>query len=119
MLSRRLATLGHFPSVDAIESISRLADQVSDPNHIVARRRVLELLSSHHESEELINIGAYARGSNPMTDVAIALKPRIDAFLRQERDDRSPFPATCRALCELAAESERLRQAAAAAAGIG
>ncbi len=119
VLSRRLATRGHFPAVDAIESISRLADQVSDPNHITARRRVLELLSAHRESEELINIGAYARGSNPMTDVAIALKPRIDAFLRQERDDRAPFPATCRALCELAAESERLRQAAVAAAGGG
>jgi FliI/YscN family ATPase len=119
VLSRKLATRGHFPAVDPLESISRLADQVSDPNHVTARRRVLELLSAHRESEELINIGAYARGSNPMTDVAIALKPRIDGFLRQEREDRAPFPATCRTLCELAAESERLRQAAVAAAGTG
>lgn len=117
VLSRKLATRGHFPAIDPLESISRLADQVSDRNHLVARRRIIELLSAHRESEELINIGAYARGSNPMTDVSIALRPRIDAFLRQERAEATEFPATCRMLCELAAESERLRQAAVAASG--
>lgn len=116
VLSRRLASRGHYPAVDALESISRLADQVSDPNHVVARRRVVELLAAHRESEELINIGAYVPGSNPMTDVAIALRPRIDAFLRQFGEDRTAFPATCQAICELAAESERLRQAAIGAA---
>ena len=62
--------------------------------HITARRRVSNC-SSHREREELINIKAYARGSNPMTDVAVALKPSIDAFLRQEADERpsSPTPA--------------------------
>ncbi|MEE2972669.1 MAG: FliI/YscN family ATPase [Planctomycetota bacterium] len=117
VLSRRLANRGHFPAIDPLDSISRVADQVSDANHITARRRVIELLSAHRENEELINIGAYARGSNPMTDVAIALKPSLDAFLRQESDERAEFPVTCRGLCELAAESERLRQAAVAAAG--
>lgn len=109
VLSRRLASRGHFPAIDPLESISRLADQVSDPNHIIARRRLFELLASHRESEELISIGAYARGSNPMTDVAIALKPAMDTFLRQSKDDLTEFPLTCGALCELAAESERLR----------
>ena len=115
VLSRRLASRGHFPAIDPLESISRLADQISDPNHVVARRRVVELLAAHRESEELINIGAYVPGSNPMTDVAIALRPRIDAFLRQLSEDRTTFPATCQAVCELAAESEQLRQAAIAA----
>ncbi|MBC03959.1 MAG: hypothetical protein CMJ34_11765 [Phycisphaerae bacterium] len=112
VLSRRLANRGHFPAIDPLESISRLADQVSDANHVTARRRILELMASHRESEELISIGAYAAGSNPMTDVAIALKPAIDAFLKQDKDDLTDFPLTCRTLCELAAESERLRQAA-------
>jgi len=111
VLSRRLAGRGHFPAIDPLESVSRLADQVSDPNHVTARRRLVELLAAHRESEELINIGAYAQGSNPVTDVAIGLKPAIDAFLRQDRDERTDFPLTCRALCELAAESERQRQA--------
>lgn len=115
VLSRRLASRGHFPAIEPLDSISRVADQVSERNHEVARRRVIELLAAYRESEELINIGAYAAGSNPMTDVAIALRPRLDAFLRQDRDERSSFPDTCRALYELAAESERLRQAATAA----
>ncbi|MCP4837532.1 MAG: FliI/YscN family ATPase [Phycisphaera sp.] len=109
VLSRRLASRGHFPAIDPLESISRLADQVSDPNHITARRRLFELLASYRESEELISIGAYARGSNPMTDVAVALKPAMDTFLKQGKDDLTEFPLTCGALCELAAESERLR----------
>ena len=107
-----MANRGHFPAIDPLESISRLADQVSDANHVTARRRILELMASHRESEELISIGAYAAGSNPMTDVAIALKPAIDAFLKQDKDDLTDFPLTCRTLCELAAESERLLQAA-------
>ncbi len=115
VLSRRLASRGHFPAVDPLDSISRLADQVSDPNHAVARRRVIELLAAHRESEELINIGAYVPGSNPMTDVAIALRPKIDAFLRQLTEEQTPFPATCQTVCELAAESEQLRQAIVAA----
>jgi len=111
VLSRRLANRGHFPAIDPLESISRLADQVSDANHITSRRRLLELLASYQESEELISIGAYAKGSNPMTDVAMAVKPAIDAFLKQGKDERTDFPLTCRTVCELAAESERLRQA--------
>jgi FliI/YscN family ATPase len=110
VLSRRMANRGHFPAIDPLESISRLADQVSDDNHVTARRRIMELLSAYRESEELISIGAYAKGSSPMTDVAIALKPAIDVFLKQARDERTEFPVTCRTLCELAGESERLRQ---------
>merc|ERR1711965_1190888 len=84
VLSRRLASRGHFPAIEPLDSISRVADQVSERNHEVARRRGIELLAAYRESEELINIGAYAAGSNPMTDVAIALRPRLDAYLRQE-----------------------------------
>ncbi len=112
VMSRKLAARGHFPAIESLDSISRLADQVSDQTHEVARRRILELLAAHRESEELINIGAYASGSNVMTDVAIALKPKLDAFLRQDRSEHSSFPATCKALYELAAESEQLRLAA-------
>ena len=112
VMSRKLAARGHFPAIEPLDSISRLADQVSDRTHEVARRRILELLAAHRESEELINIGAYAPGSNVMTDVAIALKPKLDAFLRQDRSEQSSFPATCKALYELAAESEQLRLAA-------
>ena len=116
VLDRALASRGHFPAIEPLDSISRVADQVCDVHHITARRRLLELLSAYRESRELINIGAYARGSNPMTDTAIALKDHIDAFLRQDGHEASPLPETCKTLLELCAESERVRQAAIAAA---
>ena len=70
--------------------------------HREARRLVTRLVAAWAEAEELINIGAYAHGSNADCDVAIALKPRIDAFLRQEVQEKAGYPETCRALLELA-----------------
>lgn len=101
-LSRRLAARGHFPAVDLLESISRVADIVCDEHHRNARRVILKLMAAYAEAEELINIGAYAKGSNPDCDVALALKPRIDAYLRQEIEEHAEYPHTCRALLELA-----------------
>jgi FliI/YscN family ATPase len=105
-LSRRLAARGHFPAVDLQDSISRVADIVCDEPHRQARRMVLKLVAAYAEAEELITIGAYAHGSNPDCDVAIAMKPRIDAFLRQEIDEQTDYPHVCRALLELAAAAE-------------
>ncbi|MCZ6736253.1 MAG: FliI/YscN family ATPase [Phycisphaerales bacterium] len=101
-LSRRLAARGHYPAADMLESISRVADIVCDEPHRLARRVILKLLAAYAEAEELINIGAYARGSNPDCDVAITLKPKIDEFLRQEIGEKAEYPNTCRALVELA-----------------
>ncbi len=101
-LARRLAARGHFPAVDLSESISRVADVVCDETHREARRLIMRLVAAWSEAEELINIGAYAHGSNMDCDVAIALKPRIDAFFRQEIRDRTAYPETCRGLLELA-----------------
>jgi FliI/YscN family ATPase len=114
-LSRRLAARGHYPAVDILESISRVADDVCDQNHIAARRRVRRLIAAYAEAEELINIGAYARGSNADCDIAIALKPALDRFLTQERDEQAQYPLTCRALLELAAQAEALAGQRAAA----
>ncbi|MHC4774388.1 MAG: FliI/YscN family ATPase [Planctomycetota bacterium] len=106
-LSRRLAARGHYPAVDLQDSISRVADSVCDEAHRLARRTVVKLVAAYAEAEELINIGAYAHGSNPDCDIAIALKPRIDAFLRQEIEEQADYPHVCRELIELAAAAER------------
>jgi flagellum-specific ATP synthase len=106
-LSRKLASRGHFPAIDVLQSISRVADDVCDGNHIAARRATLRLLAAYAEAEELINIGAYAPGSNRETDVAIALRPRLNAFLQQGSDERGAYPETCRALIELATEAAK------------
>ncbi len=106
ILSRKLASRGHYPAIDLIESISRVADDVCDGHHIAARRLLLRLLAAHGEAEELINIGAYAAGSNPDCDAAIAMKSEMDAFLRQGSDEQMVYPETCRHLIELAAQAE-------------
>ncbi len=108
VLSSRLAARGHYPAIHVLESISRVADDVCDASHIAARRQIVRLLSAHAEAEELINIGAYARGSNSLTDAAIAMREELDAFLQQARNDPSPYPHTCRRLIELSLLGERL-----------
>jgi flagellum-specific ATP synthase len=102
VLSRRLAARGHYPAIDLLESVSRVADKVCDVHHADARRELLRLIAAYAESEELITIGAYARGSNPETDAAIELKDAIDGFLRQRADEGAEYPWTCRQLIELA-----------------
>jgi len=86
-LSRKLAERGHYPAIDILSSISRCADDVTDSAHHTARREVLKLVSAYREVEDLLNIGAYAQGSNPDYDLAIACKPAIDRLLQQGRGE--------------------------------
>ena len=106
VLSRKLAERVHFPAIDILGSISRVADQISDQNHLAARRHVSRLLAAYREAEELIQIGAYARGSNPDVDAAIAMRPAIDAFLKQGSNERNELPRTLRSLIELSLAAE-------------
>lgn len=101
LLSRRIAERAHYPAIDILASISRVADQVSDQNHLNARRHLSRMLAAYREAEELIQIGAYAKGSNPDVDAAITLKPAIEAFLRQDTRERAEYPRTLRSLIEL------------------
>jgi flagellum-specific ATP synthase len=105
-LSRRLASKGHYPAIDVLDSISRVADHVCDDAHIAARRQVLRLLAAYRESEELINIGAYVSGSNAETDVAHEMRREFDAFLQQSTGEGAEYPWTCRRLIELAVDSK-------------
>jgi flagellum-specific ATP synthase len=107
VLSRKLAARGHYPAINVLDSISRVADDVCDEHHQTARRQLIRLLAAYAETEELINIGAYAKGSNAMCDVAIALKPQIDRFLQQQELEQAQYPHTCRTLLELAAHSQQ------------
>jgi flagellum-specific ATP synthase len=109
-LSRKIAGRGLYPAVDLLDSVSRVADDVTDPNHQAARRRLLRLVAAYAEAEELINIGAYARGSDADCDVAIELKPEIDAFLQQATNERADYPETCRRLIELSVKADETCQ---------
>jgi flagellum-specific ATP synthase len=86
VLSRRLASGGHFPSIDVLESISRVAGAVTNSAQRADATALRRTLAAHRDARDLIEIGAYAPGSNADVDTAIRLRPRIDAFLRQELD---------------------------------
>ncbi|GJQ28176.1 MAG: ATP synthase [Phycisphaerae bacterium] len=91
ILSRKLAQRGHFPAVDVLDSVSRVADAVTTPEHAAARRDVVRMLAAYREVEDLVQIGAYARGSSPEADAAIELHASISGLLRQAGDDAEPF----------------------------
>lgn len=87
LLSRKLAEQGHFPAIDVTSSISRVADEVTTRQQGRRRAEVLKLVSAYQRVEDLLNIGAYASGSNPEFDLAIACKPAIDQLLQQGRNE--------------------------------
>ena len=108
VLSRTRAARGCFPAVDVLQSVSRVAEEVCDAPHRAARLRLRRLLAAYAESEELIRIGAYARGSSPETDAAIAIRDRLEAFLQQAPGEREEYPHTCRRMLELAGLAQKL-----------
>jgi flagellum-specific ATP synthase len=84
VLTRRLATSGHFPSIDVLESVSRVIGAITTPEQRQDTVRLRRLLAAHRDARELIEIGAYAPGSNPLVDQAITLQTKIELFLRQD-----------------------------------
>ena len=91
ILSRALARKGHFPAVDVLDSVSRLADEVSTPEHIELRRETQRLVAAFREVEELVQIGAYAQGADELTDRAIRVRTLIDDVLRQKSSEPVSF----------------------------
>ncbi|MEK4970397.1 flagellar protein export ATPase FliI [Cytobacillus sp. FSL R7-0696] len=88
VLDRELANKGQYPAVDVLKSISRVMNQISSKRHIKAAESLRESLSTYRQSEDLINIGAYKKGSSQEIDRAIALYPQILNFLKQQTDEK-------------------------------
>ena len=112
ILSRKLAHQGHYPAIDVLDSVSRVAGDVTDRQHVAARMQIQKMLAAHREVEDLVQIGAYARGSNPMADVAIALRGKLDGLLRQSSEESEPFEDSKRRMLSLAVEAGALLQRA-------
>jgi flagellum-specific ATP synthase len=89
VLSRRLAQRYHFPAIDVLDSVSRLANVVTSPELQDAAGHIRRLLAVYREAEDLINVGAYAAGSNRDIDEALEKLPAINAFLRQSITEKS------------------------------
>lgn len=101
VLSRRLAARGHYPAIDVLESVSRVMTDVVTPEHRARARRVIEILATYREAEDLVNIGAYVKGSNPRIDDALAHIEPVTEFLRQDVDESAPWDDTVERLARL------------------
>jgi flagellum-specific ATP synthase len=86
VLNRALATAGHFPSIDVLESVSRVASTVTTPDQRRDAQQLRRILAAYREVRELVEIGAYVPGTNPDADLARTLWPGIQAFLTQDLD---------------------------------
>ncbi len=98
VLSRRLATKNHFPSIDVLASISRLFSTLAIPEQKQLVTKIRDLMATYNDAEDLIQIGAYVRGSSPNIDQAIHFQPAIQAFLRQAVAEESDYRQTLLAM---------------------
>lgn len=90
-LSRALASRNHYPAIDVLESVSRCMIDVTPESHQRLAGEVRRVLATYRDAEDLVNIGAYAHGSNPEIDRALRLMPTVRAFLQQGLSDVSPY----------------------------
>jgi flagellum-specific ATP synthase len=88
ILTRALATANHFPSIDVLESVSRLIREVSSPEEVDLVSNARDLLALYRKNEDLVNIGAYTKGNNARIDLAIEKNEKLRRFLRQSVDER-------------------------------
>lgn len=103
ILSRQLGAAGHYPAIDVLSSISRVASDVAAPDHLTAARKVREALATYRHSEDLIQLGAYVSGSNAKLDASIRSRDRIMNFLKQEAHEKASLDTTLKDLTEIAA----------------
>jgi flagellum-specific ATP synthase len=102
VLSRKLADRGLFPAIDVLRSVSRVANEVTTPEHQRSAAKVRDLLATYSEASDLIQIGAYVSGSDPRIDAARAAQPRIEALIRQGLTEGIPRAASIAAASEIA-----------------
>ena len=103
ILSRDLGAAGHYPAIDVLQSVSRVAPNVTAAAQQEAAQKIREAMATYRRSEDLINLGAYAGGSNPRLDAAIRLRDPLLDFLRQRPEAAATGEETLRRLGELAA----------------
>ena len=101
MLDRRLAHKNHYPAIDVLQSISRCMSQIADREHKQAAGKLKNVLATYKDAEDLINIGAYKKGSNKNIDYAIEKIDAVNEFLMQETDEKISFDEEIQRLLNL------------------
>jgi FliI/YscN family ATPase len=113
VLTRKLASAGHFPAIDVLESKSRVRDHLVTDAQRTAANTLTRLEASYREKEDLILVGAYQRGSDPQVDAALSLRDQMLGFLQQRPDQPSALPDTVNALQAIARNAGGIRRPAA------
>ncbi|MBN1828918.1 MAG: FliI/YscN family ATPase [Deltaproteobacteria bacterium] len=90
-LTRELAAKNHYPAIDILQSVSRVMVDIVDKNHRTKANDMMNIVATYRRAEDLINIGAYVRGSNPEIDRAITMISSINAFLKQDLEEKVSF----------------------------
>ncbi len=101
VLSRKLAQKNHYPAIDVLQSVSRVKNEVTSDTQKKLCAKFLELMAAYQESEDLINIGAYAKGSNAKVDEALQKQHALEAFLKQEVEESAQMDDTQQALYQI------------------
>lgn len=104
VLSRELAESGHYPAIDIEASISRAMTALIDEMHLRRIQYFKQMLSRYQRNRDLISVGAYAAGSDPLLDQAIELYPQLEAFLQQSMNENDEFEDSCKRLAQLLPE---------------
>ncbi|BBU39818.1 MAG: flagellar protein export ATPase FliI [Bacillaceae bacterium] len=107
VLDRELANRGHFPAINILKSVSRLMNHIVEPAHLEAANKLKALYSTYTESEDLIKIGAYKRGSSKEMDQAMDYYPKINGFLQQHMNEKITFEESVQQLISLLEEGDK------------
>ena len=100
-LNRDLAMQNHYPAIDILNSTSRVMDDIISPEHRDIANRFKDILATYRKAEDLINIGAYVKGSNAKIDYAIEMIEKMNLYLRQDIDETASFDESLRLLNDL------------------
>lgn len=106
VLSRELASRNHYPAIDVLESVSRVMNKVVPREHSIVSGHLRDLLAAYKESEDLINVGAYARGTNPKVDKAIVVYNDLINLLQQRIEDSSNIDDVYDRMVDIARKGE-------------
>ena len=104
VLSRKLGHKNHYPAIDVLASISRCMSAIATKEHKACAGKLRNVLATYNEAEDLINIGAYKRGSNPNIDYAMEKIDAVNGFLCQDVDEKMDFEETLERLKALFGE---------------
>ncbi|MDH4130152.1 MAG: FliI/YscN family ATPase, partial [Spirochaetota bacterium] len=106
-LSRNLASKGYYPAIDLLDSISRLAVDLVSPNYYQYTQKIKQVLAIYKDAEDLINIGAYVKGSNPKIDYSISMIDKVNDAFTQGINEYLPIEVTCRKIVELFSKDDQ------------